>query len=121
MSQFIKLQKQLELKQLLSRTGLMKTYKVKLINEAIGLNQTIECAADQYIVEAAKAAGIELPALCAAGACSDCTGKLVKGTINQDDQSFLDDEQIAAGFVLTCVAYPTSNCQILTHQEEELY
>jgi ferredoxin len=101
--------------------GQMKIYKVKLINEAISLNQTIECAADQYIVEAAKAAGIELPALCAAGACSDCAGKLVKGTINQDDQSFLDDEQIAAGFILTCVAYPTSNCQILTHQEDGLY
>ena len=92
-----------------------------------GPHLQFECPPDTYILDHTdelaeeNEAFAELPYACRAGSCSACAGKIVSGTMDVSGCGFLDDDQKAAGFVLTCTAKPTSDVVIETHKEDDMY
>lgn len=99
----------------------MAVYQVRLINSTIGLDRTIQVPDDQYILDIAEDNGIRLPSGCKQGECSACVAKLISGEVDQSEQKFLRPQEIQAGYIVTCVTYPTSDCTLETHQEQVLY
>ena len=90
------------------------------LKQTDGTVDTFECDEDTTILDALEEAGLDHNYSCRAGSCSSCCMKIVEGTVNQEDQVFLDDEQMEDGFVLTCVALPTSDLTLLAEQEDNL-
>ncbi len=96
------------------------SYQVRLFNEAEGIDQTVSIPEDSYILETAEEAGMELPYSCRQGVCSTCTAKLVSGSVDQSEGSYLSEDQIAQGYVLICISHPKTDCVFETHKEEEV-
>ncbi len=94
--------------------------KVRLFNLVEGLDETIDCPNYRYVLDVAEEEGIDLPNSDRAGASSTCVAHLHWGEVDQDDQSFLTQEQMDLGYVLLCVAFPLNDCYFRTHQEDNL-
>jgi NAD(P)H-flavin reductase/ferredoxin len=76
------------------------TYTVRIA----GSGTAFACAADQSVLEAAEAAGWQMPYSCRRGVCSTCLGRLVSGTV--------DAPPAQDGQVLFCQAKPRSDLEI---------
>lgn len=88
----------------------------KLQSEAAGLSMIVTLdgrkrrvpfSADAgNILESARLAGLSAPFACKAGVCATCRARVLTGEITMAARYGLSDEEIAAGYVLTCQSVP---------------
>lgn len=83
-----------------------------------GLQREIAFSKEQpSILDAASAAGLEVPFSCTSGVCGTCRARLVEGQVRMERNFALDKKEVAAGFVLTCQAHPTTERVVLSFDE----
>lgn len=58
------------------------------------------------ILDSAREAGLPAPYACKAGVCATCRAKVTSGKVEMAARYGLTDEEVAAGYVLTCQSVP---------------
>jgi ring-1,2-phenylacetyl-CoA epoxidase subunit PaaE len=58
------------------------------------------------ILDSARASGLPAPFACKAGVCATCRAKVTQGKVEMAARYGLTDEEVAAGYVLTCQSVP---------------
>ena len=95
------------------------TYTVEIKHK--GEDYTITVPADQTILKAAEAAGLELPYSCNAGVCTTCAAKVLSGEIDQSEAAGIGPSVQEAGYALLCSAYAKSDLKLESNKEDEVY
>lgn len=98
----------------------MTTYTITLANRD---GVTFDVDYRQPLLDSLREQGVDLPYGCKYGGCITCAAKLVEGTVNQNAQVALNNRQINNGYVILCVARPTSDCtlEIGVESHDKLY
>jgi ferredoxin len=95
------------------------SHRVTLRLPTTGESAEFSCGEDQFILNAALAAGLGLPFGCRMGSCGTCCGKVLEGRVEHVKQLVLTDEQIQSGMALLCKSKPRSDLLIVTHQDAQ--
>ncbi|PYU22533.1 MAG: hypothetical protein DMG32_18020 [Acidobacteria bacterium] len=76
-------------------------------------SRVIRARASEHVWDEAKAAGINLPAICHQGRCLTCAGELVEpGEFDPSDAVSYYPQDREAGYILLCTALVRSNLRI---------
>ena len=86
-------------------------------------NATFEVDEKKPLLDSLRDQGVDLPYGCKYGGCITCAAKLIDGEVNQMAQVALNNRQINDGYVILCVARPTSDCtlEIGVESHDKLY
>jgi ring-1,2-phenylacetyl-CoA epoxidase subunit PaaE len=90
--------------------------KITIIRD--GLQREIDFVKGQpSILDAASAAGLEVPYSCTSGVCGTCRAKVMEGEVRMERNFALDKKEVASGFILTCQAHPLTDRVVLSFDE----
>lgn len=89
---------------------------VTVIIDGDQLDIALESDAEN-ILDAAQKAGADLPFACKGGVCCTCKARILEGTARMDVNYALEPDEVAAGYVLTCQAHPTSEKLVVSFDD----
>ncbi|MEJ8849221.1 1,2-phenylacetyl-CoA epoxidase subunit PaaE [Variovorax rhizosphaerae] len=99
-----------------AKPGDAETARIVIIRD--GLQREISFTKNQpSILDAASAAGLEVPYSCTSGVCGTCRAKLIEGEVRMERNFALDKKEVASGFILTCQAHPLTERVVLSFDE----
>ena len=85
--------------------------------------QSFEVGGNEPLLNTLEEQGVSLPYGCRYGGCISCAAKLLSGEVDQSEGVALNGRQMAAGYVLLCVARPKSDCtlEVGVESHDQLY
>lgn len=98
----------------------MTSHTITIANQG---NATYEVSARRTLLTSLRDQGVDLPYGCKYGGCISCAAKLLSGSVDQRAQVALNNRQINDGYVILCVAKPTSDCtfEVGVESHDRLY
>jgi ring-1,2-phenylacetyl-CoA epoxidase subunit PaaE len=80
-----------------------------------GIRRSIDSRPGDTVLEAATAAGLDVPFSCTGGVCATCRARVVRGSVEMAVNYSLQSWELDAGFVLTCQSRPTSQVVVVDY------
>jgi len=99
-----------------ARPGDADVARVTIIRD--GLTREIDFRkSDPSVLDAAAAAGLDVPFSCKSGVCCTCRAKVLEGEVRMDRNFALTPAEVEAGFVLTCQSHPLTERVVISYDE----
>lgn len=104
-----------------ARSSSVPSHKVTVHDRERGVVHEFYVPEDQYILHTAEDQNIKLPFACRHGCCTSCAVRVKSGELKQPEALGISAELKSKGYALLCVGFPSSDLEVETQDEDEVY